>query len=353
MKRFFEGVRKHLNTFDAEQLREQYALISDEADFLDTLFRTIAQGIIVLNKDGHIIKSNPAAKRLLGMEPEDALKTLELPLGKASKRELEVTYPEARTLEVQTLPADLGTIVYLRDITAERVRTEEELRAGATEAVRHLASGVAHEIGNPLNALSLSLQMMQNAKEKDDETLAICRQQVERLDGILKGFLAALRPSKPNLLPGNVADPLHNCLAALKTQFEERRISVALDVASALPSVALDAAQIEQVFFNLIKNALEAIPDGGRLAIRLTADDNEVTLAFRDNGVGIAPEEVLHLFEPYRTSKEHGNGLGLMVSSRIVHDHGGTIAAESEVGRGTTFTVRLPRLEKRIRRLNG
>ena len=174
----------------------------------------------------------------------------------------------------------------------------------------------------------------------------------ERLDGILKGFLQALRPSKPNLTVGSVAQPVKDCLATLKAQFEERRIRVGLNLPGALPPVAIDKDQIQQVLFNLIKNALEAMKDGGALELDIGSDDNDIILKITDDGLGMAPEQVAHLFEPYRTTKSHGTGLGLMITARIIHDHGGTIDVESQVGEGTTFTVRLPRLERRTRALN-
>ena len=255
--------------------------------------------------------------------------------------------------DVQTIQNHLSTSAAVpRDVTAERERTEEELRIGATRAVRDLAAGVAHEIGNPLNALSLNLQLIRRANG-DSEEIEECIRQVERLSGIIHGFLQALRPSKPNLVRGSVADPINKCLTAMRPQFEERSVSVTLNLPSALPSVALDPAQMEQVFFNLLKNALEALRDGGSIDISLSSDDNDVITTVRDDGHGMSPEQVAHLFEPYRTSKEHGTGLGLMISARIVRDHGGTISVESEPEKGTAFTIRLPRIERRIRALKG
>ena len=351
MKSFFRGVRRHIGKLDADKLREQYKLVTEEVEFFDLLFETIDRGIVVVDERGGVRFSNPAARELLGMAPEQAVDRLGLPLGRASKREVTVSYPEERTLEVQTIPMSSGsTLVHLRDTTDERRRTEEELRAGATQAVRDLAAGVAHEIGNPLNAIALNLQILLRA-HKDDETVKECLHQVSRLDGIIRGFLAALRPAKPNLVPGSVVDPLNACLKTLKPQFEDRRISVTLDVPSALPSVAVDKGQMEQVFFNLVKNALEAMKDGGEIGISVGSDDNCVSVSVRDSGEGMTRDQLAHLFEPYRTTKQSGTGLGLMVTSRIVRDHGGTIAAESEVGAGTVFTVKLPRLERRIREL--
>ena len=157
--------------------------------------------------------------------------------------------------------------------------------------------------------------------------------------------------AKAHLAPGFAADPLKDALAALKNVFEDRRIRVALDLPRTMPAVAIDRAQMEQVFFNLMKNALEAMKDGGELSIEIKHDDMSVSVVFRDSGVGMSDEALAHLFEPYRTTKKKGTGLGLMMSRRIVAAHGGEIAVASEEGRGTTFTVRLPRLEKRVRAL--
>ncbi|MBR1921920.1 MAG: PAS domain-containing protein [Kiritimatiellae bacterium] len=350
MSEFFKGVRKHIGKMDATHLRVQYERVCDALERSETLFDALKEGLVRLGPDGSVVQSNPAARELLGMPPEDMLPTLGLPLGKSSRREIAVTYPERRALEIQTIPFDDETIVYVRDVTAEKQRTREELRAGASRAVMDLAAGVAHEIGNPLNALSLNLQLLQRAY-RDDPSIAECRAQVARLDGIIRSFLQALRPARPNLRPGSVADPLKACLATLRPQFEERRIQITLDMPSALPPVALDAGQIEQVYFNLAKNALEAVKDGGRISIAIDSDDEDVTVVFRDDGAGMTREHLAHIFEPYRTSKKNGTGLGLMITDRIIRDHGGTIAAESSPGEGTTFTIRLPRLERRIRTL--
>ena len=350
MKQFFKGVRRRIEKLDAEKLREQYTLVSDEFAHFEMIFHALKEGVVVLDAAGRVVHENPAARRLLGMSTEDILPTLAIPLGKTSRRELALTYPEARTLELQTVPMGSETLLLLRDMTAEKARTEEELRAGATSAVRDLAAGVAHEIGNPLNVLALNLQLLQR-EHAGDESIAECLRQVTRLDGIIRGFLTALRPSKPNLMPGSLADPLAACLKAFRNRFEDRRIRVTLDAPAALPPVALDKNQMEQVFFNLVKNALEAMSDGGALAVAVGFDDNDVFASLRDSGKGMTSEQLIHLFEPYRTTKESGTGLGLMVSARIVRDHGGTIAAESGEGEGTVFTVRLPRLERRVREL--
>ncbi|HBJ59055.1 MAG TPA: hypothetical protein DDY72_00960 [Verrucomicrobia bacterium] len=350
MDNFFKSVRKHIDRLDINQLRGQYARALEEVVFLDTLISTIAQGILVLNEQGEIVRANPAAHTLLGMAPADALRYLKIPVGRASKSEITLTYPDTRTLEVQTQPMHGPTLVLLRDITAEKARTNAELRAGASHAIHDLARSVAHEIGNPLNAISLNLQLL--ARDyPTNESIAECRRQVKRLDGIIRDFLQALRPTKLALTAGSLVEPLQNCLETLKNELKERKITVRTDFARSLPMVALDKNQMEQVFFNLLKNALEAMKEGGHLTLSAEADDTSVSVSIQDTGCGMGKEQIAHLFEPYRSTKTNGHGLGLMICSRIVHDHGGSISAESVKNAGTTFTVKLPRLEPRVRQL--
>lgn len=351
MKDFFKGVQRHIGKLDADNLRRAYGRLSDEMLFREALIHAISQGIVVLDENGEVVKTNPAARTMLGSDVAAAIAALKPPKGVASKGETTITYPEERSVEIQTIPVGEMTLILLRDTTDERKRSEEELRLGATKAVCDLAAGVAHEIGNPLNAIAMNLQLLER-DPSDRESLEICRSQVKRLDGILREFLSALRTRKPMLIPGSPADPLTSCLAALKPQFEDRRIAVTVDIPATLPAVALDKDLIEQVFFNLLKNALEAVPDGASVAIEISADDLDVSIRIRDTGLGMTADQLAHLFEPYRTTKEKGTGLGLMISKRIVSDHGGTISAESTPTEGTTFTIRLPRIERRIRALN-
>ena len=352
MKDFFKGVKKHIGRLDADQLREQYELVTDEVGFFDKLLETIDRGIIALDSSGSVRFANPAAKTLLGEDLDNALKTLPVVRGRFSKCETTISYPEAKHLEIQFIPMEKDTLIYIRDTTGERERTEAELRLGANEAITNLAAGVAHEIGNPLNAIALNIQMLERDPQ-DKESIAIIKSQVKRLDGIIRDFLGAVKPLKPNLKPGSAADPLKDCLSAMRGQLEERSIRVTLDIPAALPTVALDKDQLEQVYFNLIKNSLEAMSDGKELCIRLESDDRDVIIRFSDCGSGMTNEQLAHLFEPYRTNKANGTGLGLMITRRIVESHGGTISAESTLGEGSTFTIRLPRLEKRVRQLNG
>ena len=344
---FYEKVADRIGKLDAEGLKRQYKALTDEIEFFESIFNSLDEGIVALDAKGRVKYANAVGRELvplLGLE--EGQKESALPVDGISVKEMEITYPEHRIIEVKRI----GNIVKLRDVTAKRAQDADAVESGRADAVGEMAASMAHEIGNPLNALSLNLQLLKR-KYPEETDLAIAQRELERLNGIIREFLGAFRPAKAHLSPGSAADPLKDALAALKNVFEDRRIRVALDLPSTLPSVALDRAQMEQVFFNLMKNALEAMKDGGELAIEIVPDDTSVSVVFRDSGAGMSDEALARLFEPYRTTKKKGTGLGLMISRRIVAAHGGEIAVASEEGRGTTFTVRLPRLEKRVRAL--
>ena len=347
MSIFYDKVADRIGKLDAEGLRRQYKALTDEIGFLESIFNTLDEGIVALDDRGRVKYANAAGKELVPLLGLDGKSEGSVPLQNGiSVKEIEITYPEHRIVEVKRI----GNIVKLRDVTAKRARDADAVENGRADAVGEMAASMAHEIGNPLNALSLNLQLLKR-KYPEESDLAIAQRELERLNGIIREFLGAFRPAKAHLAPGSAADPLKDALAALKNVFEDRRIRVALDLPSTMPAVALDRAQMEQVFFNLMKNALEAMKDGGELAIEIVHDDTSVSVVFRDSGAGMSDEALARLFEPYRTTKRKGTGLGLMISRRIVAAHGGEIAVASEAGRGTTFTVKLPRLEKRVREL--
>ena len=378
MKRFFDKVAQHLDKLDAESVRGQFKGLADEFAFLDAVLSAMGEGVIAATAEGELVYANPAAEKLAHFDFGDARgkpltqilpgwdwSSLIMPDGgewmRAINREVEITYPERRILEVQSRPCGRTTVLLIRDVTLAHAREADAVESGRIEAIQQLASGVAHEIGNPLNALSLNLDLLQRSlrKEPDPERrerllsdIETAKREVKRIDAINRSFLKALRPINPQLHPGSVAEPLTATLRELQSRFEDRRIRTVVDLPHALPAVLIDADQIGQVFFNLVKNALEAMKDGGELAIAVTSSDETVDVAFRDTGSGIPASELSRIFEPYHTTKgESGNGLGLMICRRIVRAHGGEIDVESKEGEGTKFTVRLPRLEKRVRRL--
>jgi signal transduction histidine kinase len=252
--------------------------------------------------------------------------------------------------------------VILTDVTKDKRSTEQRIEDERTSSILLLAAGVAHELGNPLNSLTIHLQLIERKMKKLKaapetaavaESLRVCRAEVQRLDGIIGNFLEAIRPRPPDLAEVNLADVLAEVLGFQQRELADRGIVVEAETPDALLSVMADRNQLKQVFFNLTKNAMEAMQPGGRLKIRSRADDDSVYLLFGDNGAGIRQEDLGRLFQPYHTTKTGGHGLGLRIVQRIMREHGGQVGIESKEGVGTIVTLQFPRKDRRVRMLAG
>jgi signal transduction histidine kinase len=247
----------------------------------------------------------------------------------------------------------------LRDITESRRSTEKTIESERFNALTLLAAGVAHEIGNPLNSLHIHLQLMERkvrkldgkVKEELQEAIAISRAEITRLDSIVTQFLQAIRPSKPILHPENLNAIVDEALRFFAPEIADRDIVVEAELRPDLPLIELDRDQMKQAFYNVIKNSFEAMKRRGILRIRTDMDATHVNISFTDTGGGMSAESLSRVFEPYFTTKSSGSGLGLLIVRRIVREHGGEMAIESNEGKGLTLTIRLPYLDKRVRML--
>lgn len=388
-RNFFSKIVGKVDRLDPESLQEQFRRLEYEWSFLGRVLQTIQEAVLVLDGDGNLITANQAAEQIFNF---DLARTegrsftrylrdwgwLDLPelanergdWSRLLSREIEVAYPTHRFLSAYAVPiADKderkgekgrGVLIIFRDVTRERQAEENLIESEKLNAINLLAAGVAHEIGNPLNALNIHLQLLsREISELSDANAAAdlgglvdtARSEVARLHSIITQFLQAVRPTKPVVHPDSLGDVLQETLRVLKSEIENRRIEVSIDVPETIPPVAIDRGQITQAFFNLIKNAMEAMQDGGSLRIVFTVDDVWVTFSLFDNGCGIPEEELGRIFEPYHTTKTNGNGLGLMIVRRIIQEHGGEIEVLSKVNAGTCFRIRLPRHERIIRKL--
>lgn len=361
--------------------------LARERKMQETVFNTIQDGILVIDSDGVVQYANDAALTLIGLKENDIgvtrLRKMVPDLaqsidedtvnGKMTKapvlsREVELSYPELRVVRLYMVPIDAqvghhdsgGYVIVLTDITEERVSLEERIESERIDSIVRLAAGVAHELGNPLNSLTIHLQLIERKLKrlKDDaeaaklaESLQVCQGEVQRLDGIITHFLEAVRPQKPELNDLDLVCLVEEVLQVQEAELSNRKLEVNVEVSDELPAVLGDRGQIKQVFFNLIKNAMEAMQPGGEIRVIARRDDEFVYVQFVDTGSGISEEELSKVFQAYYTTKKEGHGLGMMIVERIMREHGGHVNIESRKDVGTAITLQFPQKHRRARLL--
>lgn len=373
-----DKVLGRLDQLDEPSLHNLVQRLARERAMLEAVFNTLHEGVLVIDADGVIEYANEAASRLIGLKEPAAGETLwrfvpglrdSLNVGAKGAplvtREFELAYPSPRLVRLYMVPFADGEnghrqAIILSDVTAERQSTAELIENEKISSVLLLAAGVAHELGNPLNSLTIHLQLIDRKLRKLkasketrslEDSIRICRDEVTRLDGIIKNFLEAIRPRPPDLGEVFLPELLEEVLSFQARELEDRGITVKGEMPAGTPVVMADRDQLKQVFFNLLKNAMEAMQPGGRLSLKLRADDDSVYVAIADTGSGIKAEDLAKLFQPYHTTKVSGHGLGLMIVQRILRDHGGRVAIESKEGVGTVVTLQLPQKHRRVRML--
>jgi len=372
----------HLDVLDAESLQGHFLTLARERRLMETIFHAVQEGIVALDGEGNITYANRASEKLMGFSFDEAggtpirrylrevdwdhlLDFNEEDTSRWMVREVCTSYPEPRVLQFYVVPLSMvnrkegGAVLIFRDITRDR-RDEENMRESERlNAITLLAAGVAHEIGNPLNSLNIHLQLLSRElaalpdeqRKELRELVDVATSETRRLDQIINQFLGALRPVKMSLERQQLDLILKDTLRFMKKEIENRSVIIEVDVPSSLPPVRADRDQVRQAFFNVIKNAIQAMPGGGILKVTLSATDRAVQAAFTDTGVGIEAGDMGRIFEPYYTTKAEGSGLGMMIIHRIMRDHGGEIEVHSEPGRGTTITLIFPREDARFRLL--
>jgi PAS domain S-box-containing protein len=394
MRQFIKRALKKLDKLTPSQMQDIFLSATEEIGRLEAVIDSVSAGILVCDTSHNLILANKAALRLLPVnsfeqesEPvwnligeEKAAAFLKTTLSSGDKAEEWEFDIEAngkmRLLSLSVRPLVQkrsgrrvevsGSLIQIVDITERRSRELRMRRMESLASLTTLAAGVAHEIKNPLGSLSIHIQLVQkalgacrllcdqNSAEdnkkgepkahlKDiDRYLSVIDEEIERLNQIVVDFLFAVKPMDLDLHLGNINTLLEELAEFVSYELNEANVECKLDMAENFPLVNFDANFMKQAFLNLIKNAVVAMPGGGKLTIKTSVQDDAIRISVADTGIGIPDENLTKIFEPYFTTRAAGTGLGLTMVFKIVREHHGEIIVNSTPGEGSIFTITLP-----------
>ncbi|WP_435366220.1 two-component system sensor histidine kinase AtoS [Desulfofundulus kuznetsovii] len=335
--------------------------------YTETMLAVIDEAIVVVNAGGKVVLANNLARELFALpegikgpminelfpknsplidylqrtlKEEKAFRDLMLNWnnGQKNSRQLLLSILPLKTASGQLL----GAVINCRDLT-ERMRLEEKVRRQERlAALGKLVTGVAHEIRNPLTSISCYIQHWLQNNQPNAQALATIQREIARLDYIVEQLLYFTKPAEARLVQRDL-NVLIRELTEFFREMHHGKYNLLLDLSTDLPPVWMDAEQMERVVVNIIFNAIQAMPEGGTISITTAylPDRHQVAMTIADTGCGIPKENLAHLFDPFYSTRPKGTGLGLAIAYEIVQAHGGQIEVESEVGKGTRFTVYL------------
>lgn len=367
LERFWEKLIDKIENIDKGEIRQYIGELLWERGLLENIFNSLTEGILVLDFDNNAVYINKRLNEIMSIDINDLfgsfsfynkrLAHLILESKKEFKDEIvEVSEPRHRLLKMSKLVLlskkgkPLGGIVIIDDITQERKTQEERASGERFAASSQLAAGVAHEIGNPLNALQIHLELLKkeikklsaNSQEKLVGFVKTIREEIDRLDKIVEQFLEASRPSLLKLEEVKIENIIKEVITFFSPEFKKNNIEIKESFSPYIPSFLLDRIQIKQALLNIFKNSLEAMPKGGNIYISTFLRGDIIEVVIKDEGIGIAENNLYRIFEPYFTTKTEGSGLGLMITYRIIKAHSGDIKFKSKLDEGTEITVILP-----------
>ncbi len=352
------------------KLDKQASQLQESERRYNSLVENSPDGIMLLDLDGHILNSNPSLEKMSGYTSKEATNTTSFQIvekqflkrtlncfeetkkGIPQKCESAIIHKQGHSVRVKliSIPHMIdgmiqGVIVIVEDIT-ELKETEDLLRRSEKlTAVGELAAGVAHEIRNPLTSLKGfgNLLYSTSEDEKSREFLQIMLSEIDRINFIVSEFMLLARPQEKEFAESDLISLLRHVVSLLKTQAILKDIVIRTQYEFDQFNIICEENQLKQVFVNVLKNAIEAMPSGGIITLKVTKNEaSEAVISIKDQGIGIPDHQLTRIGEPFYTLKENGTGLGLMVSFNIIENHNGRMHLTSKEGEGTTVEVCLP-----------
>ena len=347
------------------------ARLVEESRRLVRAVESTGEGVLITDRHRHVVFANEAFLRLFGHAREEIMgrDSLTLAIGVPENELAEIercvlernwrgettarrkdgsTFPIALNVSLIRTPDNRiqGSVSIMEDVSAEKLLHEQLQRADRLAAAGELAAGVAHEVNNALAGILGQAELVRDSTDPDAlrEALALVETQGLRIGEIVQQLLGFARPEPPQRGAVDLRNLVRDTLTLLAHDLGRNRIRSETRFAAALPAVLADGKQIQQVLVNLFTNAMQAMQPrgGGALSVTVQPGDGTVCLEVQDNGIGIAPEALPRVFDPFFSTKPRGTGLGLSVSYAIVRAHGGDLTVRSERDVGTTFTLTLP-----------
>ncbi|RNA68486.1 PAS domain-containing sensor histidine kinase [Alteribacter keqinensis] len=355
---------QRLNTLELKRMNHMNQLILE----------SVEDGILGIDKDFDVVMWNEAAEEMTGFgrdelkpnfiiqllstlyegEMEELTQSFKRGSGLAKKeviRKSNITLyrkdgtPYLAEFTVTPMVSDeevVGSVFTFRDITEKRKSEEMLHQSEKLSAVGQLAAGIAHEIRNPLTSLKGFLQLIEIYGNEKKEYFDIMKSEFGRIEQILTELLILSKPQTLTKETCEMSEMLSHISTLLETQAIIKNIGIEKEFTASDVYITCAQHQIKQVFVNLIKNAIESMESGGVITVRLEKSGNQAVVKVIDQGCGIPKEKLARIGEPFYSTKDTGTGLGLMVTFKIIEEHGGTVTIDSRVGEGTTFTIAFP-----------
>jgi PAS domain S-box-containing protein len=348
-----------------EQVNKRTEELLSEKEKLNTIVSAIGSGIILFNKEGEIQWANQMVKEklgsdVIGMPCDELFSECEVSGPYSLKDDVETVImsnmfgQKGKYFQVITAPVKgengevHGYIQLIQDVTELKRMEEQMTNSEKLASIGRLAAGIAHEIGNPLTSIFSFVQILREIEQEEfkKDSLKTISFHINRISEILKQLSGFSKMPIGEPRQCQINEIIESSINLIQYDKKAKEIDIIEKLSPSLPEVSIDCNQLSQVFVNLILNAIDAMPNGGELTVKSFVKRNNIVIQFKDQGLGIPKENLIKIFDPFYTTKEKGTGLGLAVSYNIVKKMNGTLTVESEVNKGSTFTITIPIKER-------